>query len=97
VRRHDAGGQRAARHGEVARELVESHGQPAFVGPARSIFMITVVDQVSPWLTPSNALANRIQDQLGAHMSRKGTGMATSQPPTSTCLRPNRSEKRPAK
>ena len=59
--------------------------------------MITVVDQVRPWLTPSSALANRIQAQLGAHISRKGTGIATSHPPTRTLLRPKRSEKRPAR
>ena len=46
--------------------------------------MMTVVDQVSPWLTPRRALATSTQFQLGAHMSRNGTGAATSQPPTST-------------
>ncbi len=59
--------------------------------------MITVVDQVSPWLTPSRTLVKSTQLQLGAHMSRKGTGAATSQPATSTCLRPKRSERRPAR
>jgi hypothetical protein len=39
--------------------------------------MITVVDQVRPWLTPSNALAASTQDHDGAHISRKGTGTAT--------------------
>ena len=48
--------------------------------------MMTVVDQVSPWLTPRSALAMSTQFQFGAHMSRKGTGAATSQPPTSTLL-----------
>jgi hypothetical protein len=59
--------------------------------------MMTVVDQVRPWLTPSSAFAKSTHDQLGAHMSRNGTGTATSQPPTSTCLRPKRSESRPAR
>jgi hypothetical protein len=51
--------------------------------------MMTVVDQVKPWLMPSRRFANRIQFQLGAHIRRKGTGTATSHPATSTCLRPN--------
>ena len=59
--------------------------------------MMTVVDQVSPWLTPSSALATSTQSQVGAHISRNGTGAATSQPATSTCLRPKRSESRPAR
>ena len=59
--------------------------------------MMTVVDQVSPWLTPSSTLATRTQLQLGAHISRNGTGAATSQPATRTCLRPTRSERRPAR
>jgi len=70
---------------------------PGLFGPDRSIFRIPVVDQVSPWLTPRKALATSTQVQLGAHMSRKGTGAATSQPATSTCLRPKRSESRPAR
>ncbi|OHE86656.1 MAG: hypothetical protein A2579_03560 [Lysobacterales bacterium RIFOXYD1_FULL_69_11] len=59
--------------------------------------MITVVDHVRPWLTPSNALAASTQFQSGAHISRNGTGIATSQPATSTCLRPKRSDRRPAR
>ena len=59
--------------------------------------MMTVVDQVSPWLTPSSALAASTHDHVGAHMSRNGTGAATIQPATSTCLRPNRSASRPAR
>ena len=59
--------------------------------------MITVVDQVSPWLTPSSAFAIRIQVQLGAHISRNGTGNAISQPATSTRLRPCTSDQPPAK
>ena len=58
--------------------------------------MITVVDQVSPWLTPRSTFATSIQFHVGAHISRNGTGTATSQPATSTCLRPTRSERRPA-
>lgn len=42
--------------------------------------MITVVDHVSPWLTPSSRFANSTQPQEGAHMSRTGTGTETSQP-----------------
>ena len=34
--------------------------------------------------------------QLGAHISRKGTGVATNHPSTRTRLRPRRSDKRPA-
>ena len=59
--------------------------------------MITVVDQVRPWLIPSRTLVNRIQLQLGAHINRKGTGTANSQPPTRICLRPKRSDQRPAR
>ena len=59
--------------------------------------MITVVDQVRPWLIPSSALAKSTQPQLGAHISRNGTGAATSQPATSTTLRPYASERRPAR
>ncbi len=36
--------------------------------------MMTVVDQVRPWLTPSRTLANTTQPQVGAHMSSSGTG-----------------------
>ena len=36
--------------------------------------MITVVDQVSPWLTPSNTFATTTHDQSGAAMIRSGTG-----------------------
>ena len=68
----------------------------AVVEPTRSIFMMTVVDHVRPWLTPSRRFANRIQFQLGAHIRRNGTGTATSHPATSTCLRPRRSDSRPA-
>ncbi len=50
--------------------------------------MITVVDHVRPWLTPSSALATSTHDQDGAHINRNGTGTAASQPATRTCLRP---------
>ena len=58
--------------------------------------MITVVDQVSPWLMPSRALVATTHCQLGAHISRNGTGTATSHPPTRTALRPHTSDRRPA-
>jgi hypothetical protein len=50
--------------------------------------MITVVDQQSPWLTPSRTLAATTQPQLGAQISSSGTGSPASQPATSTGLRP---------
>ena len=58
--------------------------------------MITVVDQVRPWLTPSRTLAATTQPQVGAQINRSGTGMPTSQPATSTGLRPTRSARVPA-
>ena len=58
--------------------------------------MITVVDQVRPWLTPSRTLAAMTQPQLGAQMSSRGTGKPISQPATSTGLRPYRSDRVPA-
>ena len=42
--------------------------------------MITVVDQVRPWLTPSSTFAASTQFHDGAHINRNGTGIATSQP-----------------
>jgi hypothetical protein len=59
--------------------------------------MITVVDQVRPWLTPRSTFATRIQFHDGAHMSRNGTGTAATQPATRTCFRPSASQSRPAK
>ena len=59
--------------------------------------MITVVDQVSPWLMPRRTFAASTQFQVGAHISMNGTGTATSQPAISTRLRPTRSESRPAR
>ena len=58
--------------------------------------MMTVTDQVSPWLTPSSTLAATTQPHDGAHISSSGTGTATSQPPTSTGRRPYRSAHDPA-
>src|SRR3989454_6980893 len=59
--------------------------------------MITVVDQHSPWLTPSSTLANTIQPQLGAQMMSSGTGSPANQPATRSGLRPIRSASWPAK
>jgi hypothetical protein len=59
--------------------------------------MITVVDQVRPWLMPRRTFAARTQFQLGACISMNGTGTPTIQPATSTRLRPTRSESRPAR
>src|SRR5436190_4791924 len=70
--------------------------RPRRAGPTRSIFMITVVDHVSPWLTPSRTFATTIQPQLGAQIRRSGTGRPISQPATRTGLRPDRSDSAPA-
>ena len=59
--------------------------------------MITVVDQVRPWLTPRSTLANTTQPHDGAHINSNGTGRPTIQPVTSTGLRPYRSDRVPAK
>src|SRR2546421_11727394 len=66
--------------------------RPRRAGPARSIFMITVVDQVRPWFTPSSTLAATTQPQPGAQISSGGIGRPASQPATSTGLGPNRSD-----
>ena len=58
--------------------------------------MTTVIDQHSPWLTPSSTFAKTIQPQAGANIKRNGTGMANNQPATSKGLRPTRSAVRPA-
>ncbi len=71
--------------------------RPRRLGPTRSIFMMTVVDQVSPWLMPSSRLATTTHPQPGAQISSAGTGSATSHPATSTGLRPNRSDQAPAR
>src|SRR3989440_9026916 len=59
--------------------------------------MMTVVDQHRPWLIPSSRFAKTTQLQEGAKMMRNGTGSPTSQPTTSTPLRPMRSLIQPAK
>ena len=38
--------------------------------------MMTVVDHVRPWFTPSNTLANTIQLQLGAQINKQRYGKA---------------------
>src|SRR5215468_8321480 len=43
-------------------------------GPTRSIFMFTVIDQASPWLTPRSTLAATIHHHAGAQASMNGTG-----------------------
>src|SRR6202790_3905829 len=45
---------------------------------------------------PSNTLARTIQPHAGANISKNGTGIANSQPATSSGLRPVRSAVRPA-
>jgi hypothetical protein len=59
--------------------------------------MMTVVDHVRPWFTPSKTLANTIQLQVGAQINSSGTGRPISQPEMRTGLRPTRSESVPAK
>jgi len=60
---------------------------PRRPGPIRSIFMLTVIDQVRPWFTPSRTLAAMTQAQLGPQASMNGTGRPTSQPATRMDLR----------
>ncbi|KGV39619.1 major facilitator family transporter domain protein [Burkholderia pseudomallei MSHR4308] len=50
--------------------------------------MITVIDHAKPWLRPSNTLAAITHSQFGAAMIMNGTGNPSSQPATSTRLRP---------
>ncbi len=69
---------------------------PRCSGRVMSSFAVWVIDQVSPWLTPSRTVAATIQFQLGPHSSISGIGSAASQPNNSTRLRPMRSESRPA-
>src|SRR5579871_457700 len=70
---------------------------PRRSGPARSIFMITVVDQHRPWLIPRRIFARTTQPHDGAKKINAGSGSAKSQPATSTFFRPQRSPIRPAK
>ena len=58
--------------------------------------MMTVVDQVSPWLIPSNTFAATTQPQLGAQINSSGTGSPISHPTIRTGLRPYRSDRVPA-
>src|SRR5215211_3719211 len=58
--------------------------------------MTTVIDQASPWLMPSSALAATTQAQLGATAIRSGTGSAAAQPRISRRRRPRRSAPTPA-
>jgi hypothetical protein len=71
--------------------------KPRRAGPTRSIFMMTVVDQVRPWLMPSSTFANTTHHHVGAQMSSSGTGRANSQPLTRTGLRPYLSDQVPAR
>ena len=50
--------------------------------------MMTVVDQVRPWLMPRNTLAATTTDQLGAQMIIGATGRAATHPMMSKGLRP---------
>ena len=45
---------------------------------------------------PSSTFAKTIQPHAGAYISKNGTGIANSQPATSSGLRPRRSAVRPA-
>ena len=69
---------------------------PRRAGPTRSIFITIVVDQVSPWLTPSRTFAKTTHSHVGAKIRMSGTGTPMSQPATSTGLRPYRSDSAPA-
>src|SRR5439155_1563739 len=70
--------------------------RPSRSGPTGSIFMLTVVDQARPWLTPRSTFAKTTQPQDGARMISTGTGKAAPQPTSSTVRRPNRSASPPA-
>src|SRR5215218_4057754 len=69
---------------------------PRRLGPTRSIFMTTVIDQARPWLTPRKTLAVTTQPQLGATAINSGTGSASAQPSSSSRRRPTRSASAPA-
>ena len=95
-RRQRAGGEGCRGHAEVAGRSLKPSASPRRRGPARSIFITTVIDQASPWLTPSSRLAATMNHQEGARPINSGTGSATSQPATSSRLRPIRSASSPA-
>ena len=61
-----------------------------------SSFAVWVIDQQSPWFTPSSTVAATIQFQLGAYQIITGIGSAMTQPQSNTDLRPIRSDQRPA-
>src|SRR4051812_11826579 len=92
----EAGARAAAAPAADPLAPVRPNARPRPAGPARSIFLTTVVDQVRPWLRPSSTLAATTQPHVGAQISISGTGSASSQPTTSTGLRPYRSESVPA-
>src|SRR5215203_3803794 len=69
---------------------------PRRSGPTRSIFMTSVIDQASPWFTPSSALAATTQPQFGATAISSGTGSASAQPRMSSRRRPSGSANAPA-
>src|ERR687887_152785 len=58
--------------------------------------MTTVIDQASPWLSPSATLAATMNDQLGATAISNGTGSASTHPSTSSRRLPTRSASAPA-
>ncbi len=58
--------------------------------------MMTVVDQASPWFTPSSRLAATTQLHEGAHHSRSGTGRPKSHPTRRILRRPTRWARSPA-
>ena len=49
--------------------------------------MFTVIDQVSPWFTPSSTFAAITQPQSGPQASMNGTGRPMTQPATRMALR----------
>jgi hypothetical protein len=59
--------------------------------------MMTVVDQVNPWLIPRRTLAATTHAHVGAQINMSGIGTATNHPATRTGLRPNRSDQVPAR
>src|SRR3989440_12989745 len=65
-------------------------------GPARAIFMMTVVDQAKPWLIPRNTLAATTIAQLGAQIIMGATGRAATHPRARNGFRPYRAEECPA-
>ena len=71
---------------EVAGNSFRPTARPRRRGPTRSTFIMTVIDQESPWFIPSSTLAATIHRHSGAH-DRNGSGSPT-QPSTSVFLRP---------